>query len=143
MLFRSKNFSDNFIEEDYDLSNVMFVATANHVENIPEALKDRLEIVELSGYTELEKIDIAKKYLIPKICEEHGIVKQSIFFEEDAIIEIIRSYTREAGVRELERQISKIVRKIVTSIVTTKIKVGKLNITKDNLNKYIKTTRSC
>ena len=106
---QNKNFSDNFIEEDYDLSNVMFVATANHVENIPEALKDRLEIVELSGYTELEKIDIAKKYLIPKICEEHGIVKQSIFFEEDAIIEIIRSYTREAGVRELERQISKIV----------------------------------
>lgn len=134
---QNKNFSDNFIEEDYDLSNVMFVATANHVENIPEALKDRLEIVELSGYTELEKIDIAKKYLIPKICEEHGIVKQSIFFEEDAIIEIIRSYTREAGVRELERQISKIVRKIVTSIVTTKIKVGKLNITKDNLNKYL------
>lgn len=134
---QNKNFSDNFIEEDYDLSNVMFVATANHVENIPEALKDRLEIVELSGYTELEKIDIAKKYLIPKICEEHGIVKQSIFFEDDAIIEIIRSYTREAGVRELERQISKIVRKIVTSIVTTKIKVGKLNITKDNLNKYL------
>lgn len=134
---QNKNFSDNFIEEDYDLSNVMFVATANHVENIPEALKDRLEIVELSGYTELEKIDIAKKYLIPKICEEHGIVKQSIFFEEAAIIEIIRSYTREAGVRELERQISKIVRKIVTSIVTTKIKVGKLNITKDNLNKYL------
>lgn len=134
---QNKNFSDNFIEEDYDLSNVMFVATANHVENIPEALKDRLEIVELSGYTELEKIDIAKKYLIPKICEEHGIVKQSIFFEEDAIIEIIRSYTREAGVRELERQISKIVRKIVTSIVTTKIKVGKLNITKDNLSKYL------
>ena len=134
---QNKNFSDNFIEEDYDLSNVMFVATANHVENIPEALKDRLEIVELSGYTELEKIDISKKYLIPKICEEHGIVKQSIFFEDDAIIEIIRSYTREAGVRELERQISKIVRKIVTSIVTTKIKVGKLNITKDNLNKYL------
>lgn len=134
---QNKYFSDNFIEEEYDLSNVMFVATANHVENIPEALKDRLEIVEISGYTELEKIDIAKKYLIPKICEEHGIVNKSIYFEDDAIVEIIRSYTREAGVRELERQISKIVRKIVTSIVTTKIKVGKLNITKDNLNKYL------
>ena len=134
---QNKYFSDNFIEEEYDLSNVMFVATANHVENIPEALKDRLEIVEISGYTELEKIDIAKKYLIPKICEEHGIVNKSIYFEDDAIVEIIRSYTREAGVRELERQISKIVRKIVTSIVTTKIKVGKLNITKDNLKKYL------
>lgn len=134
---QNKNFSDNFIEEDYDLSNVMFIATANYIENIPEALKDRLEIVELSEYTEYEKIDIAKKYLIPKICDEHGIVKNSIFFEEEAIIEIIRSYTREAGVRELERQISKIVRKIVTSIVTTKIKVGKLNITKDNLVKYL------
>ncbi len=134
---QNKFFSDNFIEEDYDLSNVMFIVTANYIENIPEALKDRLEIVELSGYTEYEKIDIAINHLMPKICEEHGITKNNVIFDNEALLEIIRYYTREAGVRELERQLSKIIRKIVTSIVTTNIKVSKLNITKDNLHKYL------
>ncbi len=134
---QNKFFSDNFIEETYDLSEVMFIVTANYIENIPEALRDRLEIVELSGYTEYEKMDIAKKHLVPKICAEHGISTNNIIFDEASLLEIIRYYTKEAGVRELERQISKIVRKIVTSIVTTNIKVAKLNITKDNLNKYL------
>lgn len=134
---QNKFFSDNFIEEDYNLSDVMFIVTANYIENIPEALKDRLEIVELSGYTEYEKLDIARNHLMPKICEEHGIAKNNIIFDDESLFEIIRYYTREAGVRELERQLSKIVRKIVTSIVTTNIKVSKLNITKDNLYKYL------
>ncbi len=134
---QNKFFSDNFIEETYDLSEVMFIVTANYIENIPEALRDRLEIVELSGYTEYEKMDIARKHLVPKICEEHGISTNNIIFDEESLLEIIRYYTKEAGVRELERQISKIVRKIVTSIVTTNIKVAKLNITKDNLYKYL------
>jgi ATP-dependent Lon protease len=134
---QNKFYSDNFIEEDYDLSKVMFIVTANYIEKIPEALKDRLEIVELSGYTEYEKVDIAKKHLIPKICEEHGINESNIIFDDDSLTHIIRYYTKEAGVRELERQLSKIIRKIITSIVTTNIKVSKLNITEDNLIKYL------
>lgn len=134
---QNRYFSDNFIEEEYDLSNVMFIATANYIENIPETLKDRLEIIELSGYTEYEKLDIVKKHLLPRIFEEHGIRKNSIHFTDEAVLKIIRYYTKEAGVRELQRQLSKIIRKIVTSIVTTKIKVSKLNITEDNLDKYL------
>ena len=134
---QNKYFSDNYIELEYDLSNVMFILTANNIQNIPEALRDRLEIVEISGYTELEKIDIAKKYLIPKICSEHGINFNSINFMDEAILEIIRSYTREAGVRELERVISKIIRKIVVSLVSTKININKLNITESNLKQYL------
>ena len=134
---QNKAFSDNFIEIDYDLSNVLFILTANNLEDIPEALKDRLEVVELSGYTEYEKLDIAKKHLLPKIFKEHGINTKGINFEDDAILKIINSYTKESGVRELERMLSKIVRKIVTSIVTLKINVSKLNITVDNLESYL------
>lgn len=122
---QNKFFSDNYIEEEYDLSKVMFIATANYIEDIPEALKDRLEIVELSGYTEYEKIDIAKKYLIPKICREHGVNVAGIVIKDDVIKKIIRSYTKEAGVRELERKIATIIRKIVTSIVEKRILMNK------------------
>lgn len=134
---QNKYFSDNFLEVEYDLSNVMFILTANNIENIPEALKDRLEIVEISGYTEYEKLDIAKKHLIPKICKDHGIQDKNIIFEDEAIIDIIRLYTRESGVRELERELAKVVRKIVTSLVSIKMNVNKLNITKTNLKQYL------
>lgn len=134
---QNKYFSDNYIEEEYDLSKVMFIATANYIEDIPEALKDRLEIVELSGYTEYEKIDIAKKYLIPKICKEHGVNAAGIVIKDDVIKKIIRSYTKEAGVRELERKIATIIRKIVTSIVEKRILVNKYIIDMKKLEEFL------
>ena len=134
---QNKFFSDNYIEEEVDLSNVMFIATANYENDIPEALKDRLEIVRLSSYTEYEKLDIAINHLLPKICNEHGLDNKYIKFSKESLLKIIRSYTKEPGVRELERQISSIVRKIVTSIVTTNIKPKTLNITVDNVEKYL------
>ncbi len=134
---QNKYFSDNYIEEEFDLSKVMFIATANYEDKIPPALKDRLEIVNISSYTEYEKLDIAKKHLIPKICLEHGIDKKHINFTDEVILNIIRTYTKEAGVRELERQISNIIRKIVTSIVVNNIKLSILNITNDNLEQYL------
>lgn len=134
---QNEYFIDHYIEEEVDLSQVMFIATANYIEDIPEALKDRLEIVNLSSYTEYEKQSIAKKYLIPKICKEHGLKEQYINFDDEVILTIIREYTKEAGVRELERQLSKVIRKIVTSIIVTKVKINGLNITQKNLEKYL------
>lgn len=130
-------FSDNYIEEEFDLSNVMFIATANYVEQIPEALKDRLEIVHLSGYTEFEKLDIVKKHLLPKVCTEHGFNVEQLDIDDNIILNIIRNYTKEAGVRELERQLANIVRKIVTSMVMNKLKVEKIKVDATLLNKYL------
>ncbi len=134
---QNKYFSDNYIEEEYDLSNVLFILTANYIENIPEPLKDRLEIINLSGYTEYEKLDIATKYLIPKIISKNGLKKEFISIDSNTILKIIRNYTKEAGVRELERQLDKIFRKIVTQIVLDKIKINKLIINEQNLSKYL------
>ena len=134
---QNKYFTDNYIEEEYDLSKVMFIATANYVEEIPEALRDRLEIVYLSGYTEYEKLDICKNHLIPKISKEHGIKQDIVKFKDDALLKIIRNYTKEAGVRELERKISAIIRKIVTSIVMNDIKLKEIYITLDNIKEYL------
>ena len=134
---QNKYFSDNYIEEEYDLSKVMFIATANYIEDIPDALKDRLEIVELSGYTEYEKIDIAKKYLIPKSCKEHGVNPTGIIIKDDVIKKIIRSYTKEAGVRELERKIATIIRKIVTSIVEKRILMNKYIIDAKKVEQFL------
>jgi len=134
---QNKYFSDNYIEEEYDLSNVMFILTANYLENIPEPLMDRLEIIHLSGYTEYEKLDIAKKHLLPKICKQNGLDLQCLTIEDEATLSIIRKYTKEAGVRELERQLSKIIRKIVTQMVTNHIKINQINITLQVLEKYL------
>lgn len=134
---QNRYFSDNYIEEEYDLSKVMFIATANYIDDIPEALKDRLEIVNLGGYTEYEKLDIAKKHLLPKVCKDHGIDKKKININEKMLLEIIRSYTKEAGVRELERQLSTIVRKIVTEIIVEKNEQLKFMINDNNLSKYL------
>ncbi len=134
---QNKFFSDNYIEEEYDLSKVMFIATANYIDDIPEALKDRLEIVTLSGYTEFEKLDIAKRHLISKICQSHGLDESQIKFDDATILTIIRGYTKEAGVRELERQLSNIIRKIVTKMVVehTTQKMFVINI--NNLCDYL------
>ncbi len=133
---QNKYFTDNYIEEEYDLSKVMFITTANYVEQIPEALRDRLEIVNLSGYTEYEKLDICKNYLIKKIEKEHGI-EDKIKFEDQALLTIIRHYTKEAGVRELERKLSTIIRKIVTQLVIQKQNPKEIKIAKENLKEYL------
>lgn len=134
---QNKTFSDNYIEEEFDLSKVMFILTANYLENIPEELRDRLEIININGYTEYEKLDICKKHIIKKSLKEHGLTKELINFSDEVILKIIRNYTKEAGVRELTRQIDTIIRKIVTSIVVNNIKVNELNITLDNLEQYL------
>lgn len=134
---QNKHFSDHYVEEEVDLSEILFIATANNVDEIPSLLKDRLEIIELNGYTEYEKLEICKQNIIPKICKEHELNIQYIDFSDDAIYEIIRSYTKEAGVRELQRQISKIIRKIMKTIVVHQVKVSNIKITPDNLEKYL------
>lgn len=111
-------FSDHYIEEPYDLSNVLFIATANRLDTIPGPLRDRMEIISIPGYTEIEKHAIVRNHLIPKQLKEHGLTKSQVRFHEDAIIDIIRYYTREAGVRGLEREIASICRKAAKQIVT-------------------------
>ena len=108
-------FNDHYVEEPFDLSNVLFIATANYIGNIPPALRDRLEIINMSSYTEIEKLNIAKNHLIPKQLKSHNLDKQKIAFSDDSILHIIRYYTKESGVRQLERLIAEICRKIITS----------------------------
>lgn len=117
---QNKKFSDHYIEEEFDLSQVMFIATANYIEQIPYELRDRLEIINVSSYTEYEKLDIAKRHLVPKELEEHGLTELQVNLKDDAIIKIIRDYTKEAGVRELERNIATILRKVVKKILLEK-----------------------
>ena len=117
---QNKFFSDNYLEEPYDLSKVFFIATANYLENIPPALKDRLEIVQLSSYTEYEKYEIAKIHLIDKQLEIHGLSKCDFKLSDEALWMLIREYTREAGVRELERYIGTLIRKAIKSILLNK-----------------------
>ena len=119
---QNSHFSDHYLELDYDLSKVMFVATANSLAGIPMALRDRMEIIKLSGYTELEKIHIAKQHLIAKQIKENGLNNKELTIDDDAILTIIRNYTFEAGVRNLNREIEKIARKVVKMLVTKQIK---------------------
>ena len=130
-------FIDNYVEEPFDLSEVMFILTANYEEDIPDALYDRLEIIELSSYTEFEKLDIAKEYLIPNIYKEHLVCSKEIKFTNDIILEIINRYTKEAGVRDLQRNLSTIVRKIVTKSVREINSPIKVTIKKSDLNTYL------
>ena len=133
---QNKYFVDHYIEEEFDLSSVMFIATANYLSQIPEELRDRLEIIELSSYTEFEKLDIAKKHLIVDQSKEHGLKLGQVTFEDDAILSLIRNYTKESGVRELDRLIATIMRKIVKKIVVDKSK-EKYVINSDSLEKYL------
>ncbi|HRY77751.1 MAG TPA: endopeptidase La [Candidatus Izemoplasmatales bacterium] len=114
-------FSDHYVEENYDLSKVIFIGTANYLENVPAPLRDRMEIIELSSYTEIEKFHIAKKFLWPKQVENHGLDPEKIHFTDDAIRVIIKDYTREAGVRQLERLFGSIVRKAIKEILVDKL----------------------
>ena len=123
-------FSDHYLEEPYDLSKVLFIATANYIEDIPAALKDRLEIITLSSYTELEKIEIAKRHLVPKQINENGLKPTQLKISDDMLLYMIQYYTRESGVRQLERVIAKVARKVVLAI----LKDGKKKVT---LNKKL------
>ncbi|TXL62563.1 endopeptidase La [Cerasibacillus terrae] len=115
---QNHNFSDHFIEETYDLSQVMFIATANYVNNIPAPLLDRMELISLSGYTEIEKLHIAKDHLLPKQLKENGLTKSELQVRNDALMKLIRRYTREAGVRNLERKLATICRKTAKIIIS-------------------------
>ena len=138
---QNKTFRDNYLEIEYDLSNVLFILTANSVDTIPAPLLDRLEVIDIQGYTEYEKQDIAKKYLIPKLCKNHGLKYLKVY--DSVILEIIKYYTKESGVRELERQLSKVIRKIVTEIVTTKSNYVKPVLALDNLEVYLGKKKFC
>ncbi|MDR0968653.1 MAG: endopeptidase La [Holosporaceae bacterium] len=127
-------FNDHYLEVDYDLSDVMFIATANSY-NMPSPLLDRLEIIRLSGYTEQEKKEIAKRHLIPRQLEENGLKKSEFSITDEALISLIQNYTREAGVRTLEREIAKLARKSVKELTENPNKT-KIEITIDNLEKY-------
>ena len=131
-------FSDNYIEESYNLSEVLFIATANYIGNIPPALKDRLEIINLSSYTELEKISIAKEHLIRKQMEQNGLKASQFKISDDALIYLIRHYTREAGVRQLERLIGLLCRKAVLEILANGKK--RVNVSKKLINEWLGMT---
>ena len=132
---QNSQFSDNYLEEPYDLSKVLFIATANDLGNIPAPLRDRLEIIELSSYTEQEKLMIAKNHLIKKQLALHGLKEDQLVIEDDAIMAIIRHYTREAGVRDLERLLAKICRKAV--LIVLKEKRDNLTVNKESLEKHL------
>ena len=117
---QNNTFNDHYLEIDYDLSNVMFVTTANSM-NIPQALLDRMEIIRIPGYTEDEKLEIAKKHLLPKIMSEHGVKEGELVIEDSAVTGLIQTYTREAGVRSLERELANIARKAIRKISTGKV----------------------
>ena len=132
---QNDTFADHYLELDFDLSDVMFVTTANSL-NIPPPLLDRMEVIRLPGYTEEEKRNIAQKYLVPKQVKNNGLKEEEINFSDASVNEIIRYYTREAGVRNLERELSKICRKVVKSLLL-KVKKGKTSITPKNIGKYL------
>jgi len=132
---QNNTFNDHYVEVDFDLSDVMFVATSNSM-NIPPALLDRMEVIRLSGYTEDEKINIATRYLIPKQLKNNGIKEDELRIEESAVRDIVRYYTREAGVRSLEREVSKICRKVVKALLL-KTMQPMVIVNEDNLNDFL------
>lgn len=130
-------FNDNYLEEPFDLSNVLFIATANQIENIPGPLRDRMEMIEVPSYTEIEKVHIATEHLVPKQMLNNGLESYKVFFQEDALLYIIRRYTRESGVRELDRRIGSCCRKIVVDILSSDVKDKEYTVTIDLVKEYL------
>ncbi|MCQ2004603.1 endopeptidase La [Rhizobium sp. NRK18] len=135
---QNSTFMDHYLEVEYDLSNVMFITTANTL-NIPGPLMDRMEIIRIAGYTEDEKAEIAKRHLLPKAIREHALQPKEFSVSDDALMAVIRQYTREAGVRSFERELMKLARKAVTEII--KGKVTSVNVTADNIHDYLGVPR--
>ncbi len=134
---QNDKFYDNYVEEPYDLSKIMFILTANYVDQIPSELKDRLEIVDLSSYTEYEKLFIAKQHLIKLSCEEYNLTDKDIKFSDDIILKIIRNYTKEAGVRELKRVINKVIRKYVKGMLESNKDTLNVRVTDKKLEEFL------
>jgi ATP-dependent Lon protease len=130
-------FSDNYLDLDYDLSEIMFITTANVLQTIPAPLQDRMEVIRIAGYTEPEKVQIAKKFLIAKQTEANGLTNDNVEFTKGAFLKIIRQYTREAGVRNLDREIASICRKVAKEIVNNGDNKKKMIITSKSLSKYL------
>ena len=137
---QNDTFNDHYLDVDYDLSKVMFITTANSLSTIPRPLLDRMEVIQIPGYTELEKLEIAKKYLIPKGCEKNGVKEENVTFTDGAILGVVRYYTREAGVRNLERTIDSVCRKVAVSIVKNG-EDTKEEVTPENLDKFLGVRR--
>lgn len=135
---QNATFMDHYLEVEYDLSDVMFVTTANTL-NIPAPLMDRMEIIRIAGYTEDEKVEIARRHLLPKIEQNHGLKKNEFEIDDNAVRTIIRRYTREAGVRNLERELSTLSRKVIKELLTSEAKT--IKVTPENLEKYLGVTR--
>ena len=133
-------FNDNYLEVDYDLSDIMFITTANVLQTIPAPLQDRMEVIRIAGYTEPEKLNIAHKFLVAKELEANGLTKDNLVFTDGALLTIIRQYTREAGVRNLEREIAAICRKVAREIVTDGNN-GQIKITSKGVSKYLGVPR--
>ena len=129
-------FNDNYLDVDYDLSDIMFITTANVLQTIPPPLQDRMEVIRIAGYTEQEKMQIARKFLITKEMEANGLVKENIEFTNGALLRIIRQYTREAGVRNLEREIASVCRKVAREIVSSGV-TKKINVTSKGIPNYL------
>lgn len=134
---QNNTFTDHFLELPYDLSNVMFITTANTTATIPGPLRDRMEIIEISSYTENEKYEIAKRYLVPKQIKQHGLTEEQLRFSPAALKAVISGYTREAGVRTLERQIANICRKVVTILQEDPKSFTEMHVNKSNLAKFL------
>jgi ATP-dependent Lon protease len=133
---QNSTFADHYLDVDYDLSNVMFITTANYEQNIPRPLLDRMELIRIAGYTELEKLQIAKKYLIPKSCEKNGLKEENIKLSDETALSVIRHYTRESGVRNLERTFDGICRKVAVEIVK-KGDTEQVEVTESNVERYL------
>jgi ATP-dependent Lon protease len=131
---QNDKFNDHYLEVDYDLSDIMFITTANTL-NIPPALMDRMEIIRIAGYTENEKLQISKKHLLPKVYKQHSLSNLEMKINDDGLLEIIRRYTKESGVRSLERELSKIARKATKKILSDSVK--SISVNKDNVSEYL------
>ncbi|MGA9228325.1 MAG: endopeptidase La, partial [Mesobacillus sp.] len=136
---QNHNFSDHYIEEPYDLSKVMFIATANNLSTVPGPLLDRMEIINIAGYTELEKLHIAKDHLLPRQIKDHGLSKSQLQMKDDAITKVIRYYTRESGVRSLERQLAAICRKTAKIVVSGEKK--RVVVNEKNVEEFLGKTK--
>ncbi len=137
---QNNDFTDHYLEVPFDLSGVMFITTANSLSTIPRPLLDRMEVIEVSGYTEYEKLNIAKKYLVTKQLKEHGLTEENLKLSDETLMTIVNNYTRESGVRNLERQIATVCRKVATRIVEKKVDHVKVN--KSNLDKLLGAKRN-